>query len=417
MAMRGRRVGVFTLLSILSQLFAMVAGFIVVRGLDKHDYALYAIAFSVASAATILTNAGLRSTLLALGGQALAAGESLGAAAAAARAVRRIFATTAALPAIVVVVSLFVANGADPWTCIAAGVTVLVLLVSALVAGISRTVLQLHGRVRAIQWNMVAISAFRVAIFAAVLLIPGRSAIPYLLALAAVGAAEAVLLQIASRHLQRFEGSPQPEHRALYLANYRRTIGGAIFLVLGDQVINYTLTLVGNTDGIAEIAALSRFSILFLVLNSVVTNLFAPSVAKLPNSRSAIRRATWRLAGTYSILSLAYVGVCAVAAPILLWLLGPEYSGLEVELVIVAAGAAVSNFAVNGIGSILQSRGWLKLTWTYIPLFFVWFGIGLVAIDKTTSLGAVTFSATISLAVLASQIIRFVSGYRTLSKS
>ncbi len=412
-----RRVGVFASLSLVTQLLAMVAGIIVVRGLDKPDYALYAIAFAAISGANAIVSAGISSTLLARGGRSLRDGGTVARAAKAAHWVRRRSLLLASVPTVALVSAMFIANGADPFSTIVAGIATLVAIWSALSADLSRIVLQLHNRLAAIQWIMVTSATLRVVMFAALLLVPERTSSEYVITFAAVGVVDAFMLHKASRQFKKSPEKADPAEKHEFIVSFRRSIIAVSLLAIGDQVVNVLLTLAGNTDGIAEVTALSRFSIAFVALNTTIFNIAAPALARLPNSRGEIRQGTLRMISVYGGFSLAYVTLGTICAPLLLWLLGPGYEDLTTELTIVLAGSAIANFAMGGIGAVNHARGWLRWSWTYALFYALWIGGNYLFNDLSTSVGAAILRASLAVAMLAPQVVRYVAGYRSIPRN
>jgi O-antigen/teichoic acid export membrane protein len=409
-----RKVGGFAAAGALAQAGSLVAGILVVRALDKDQYALYAIFLSTVGMVGLLANSGVNSVLLARAGKALSRGLTLAPLFVAANRVRLITAAGLMLPAGVLAAVLLVANGST-WGETAMLVVFLVATVwTTLVASVYRLAIQVYGEYRSIQWLDLSFATVRTA-FTALLFLFGVAWAPWfaLIAVAIAGADAWASWRLACRDdrwgtaMRRSAESSGPFVRAL-----RQTLPANIALVAGEQLVTILLTANGNTAAIADIAALSRFAAAFLVVNSIFSNIVSPALSRSAHDPVALTKRAILAVGGYLALAILYVVATVVLSGPILWLLGPEYAGLQTQLAIVACGTAITSFAVYGLGALTFGLGWTTLTWTYIPLLIAWVAFGL-SLDLSQSLNAMLFAASLSLVRLANQLIRVIYGVLT----
>ena len=183
-------------------------------------------------------------------------------------------------------------------------------------------------------------------------------------------------------------------------------------MIVGEQVVNVILTANGNTDGIAQIAALSRYALAFTVINSIVATIGASTIARAPARSRELLQGSAKYVGLYAALCTATVAALTLASPFLLFLLGPDYEELSVEFFVLVVGAAITNFASFGIGVITHARGWISFSWSYIPFAVIWLVVVPQNVSTATSLGAATLAASLSIPLLLSQVVRLVVGVR-----
>lgn len=411
---RIRRLGSFAGWAAISQLITLVAGVLVVRGLEKDQYALYTICLSSLGVVTVLSTSGVTSTLLALAGKGHREGRDLGPYFRAAFNLRSRIVLIVFVPVVIYTGVMLAGNGADP---VQLGLMLFLLLVTilpTLTASFSRLPLQLYGEYRTIQWVTLGVAVLRLCLTGLVVVLAVRYGVAFLLVGALVAIADALLTGRHAAKRVRWTGDVVPEGTSDLMAALRRSLPGTLTVILAELFVTATLTWNGNTAAIATIGALGRFAVAFVVVNSIVSNIASPAIARISDSRASVARGLLFVTGIYAAISGTFVMATWVFADALLWVIGPQYAGLRLELVLVAAAGAITNFSLYGIGAVTYARGWNKLTWTYIPLIAVWATIGLVFLDLSTVVGGIIFSGSLALVRLANQIIRLLSGFSRL---
>jgi hypothetical protein len=189
----------------------------------------------------------------------------------------------------------------------------------------------------------------------------------------------------------------------------------SIVLVLQGQLLFFLLALRGNEVIIAEIAALSRFALVFVILNAAVTDVAAGIVARAASRVRDITRLYVLVLGIY----IAMVSVCILFVNLfsgfLLSILGDAYSGLQTPLLIVASGSGLINFA-NAIRSLNFARGWVAQSWLFIPTTAIWAICGVFLFDLRNSVDAALFMASQSIPALITQLCCMLLGLRALRR-
>lgn len=411
---RARRLLSSFSLGLASQALAFGAGIIVVRSLTRQDYASYSLSTTIISAVVVLADAGINSTMMAAAARVENAGRFRPLLAAALRW-RRVVWAIAVVPMLALLFYLLLGTGVAP--VVAAVVCALTgaLSFNSLSVGLASIEYQISGRFSALQIMDVASNALRLALLATAGLLGVAGVILYLVLGLLIGVAQqrVMLSRISARHV---DGPLTGSDSALFSRAIRSTVIVSLAIVLGDQLVNFILVQRGNPLAVADIAALSRFALAFGLLNTVMANIAAPYVARAGSTRPAVLRASALVVGVYGAACAAYVVFVWLAAPLLLTILGPQYDHLRVEMVVLAVGSAVSNFASWGTGLITHARGWLAHSWIYGVLLVLWAVYGYFVADVSTTLGAVTLVATLALPSLVSQIIRLVAGFRGLER-
>lgn len=182
-----------------------------------------------------------------------------------------------------------------------------------------------------------------------------------------------------------------------------------IFLVASEQALLAIASFRGNPEIVAEMAALSRFAVAFVVLNAVVSDIVAPRFSRAANQFPHLRRLIIQAFCGYLAIVVVFVAVVWLASPLLLALLGPGYAGLTGPLVLFAAGYGLANLA-QAMNVISQARGWVHWSWLYVPLSILAISACIFVLPlRSVSDVAVMFVLQCTPAVLT-QIVRIVSG-------
>ncbi|GLY15730.1 hypothetical protein Kisp01_27450 [Kineosporia sp. NBRC 101677] len=398
----------------LIQAISLVVGIIVVNQLSKAEYSYYTIAFTVVSAITVLGNSGFSSAILSRGAKLRSDRHELS------RLVLSIISLRRRVFVIVVMIVgpltwiLLRRNGASTHTTLT--LVSLVMLTSAAmtsftvfndllaleyerarlqVVSISGAFLRLAGAVWLLAWPMKA-AAVPVAVNAMVIFLSIR------------------MQKTSVRKLIDLRAPTKNQFRQLAMRNFAKLLPVNLFVVLQGQVIVFYLGVLGQTETLAEVGALGRFSTAFAVISVSMSMLAGPIVARASTERVAITY--------FGILSCAipliFVLVACVSAlsPHLLPLLGTQYSGLEAELrVMFAAGAIIC------VGEVLrtlnQARGWIGLSWLQIPITILAIGSGVALLDMSSAMGACVFSVVVSAPAPTCQLIQMTVGMKNRQRT
>ena len=409
----GPILGRFASVQLLSQLVAFSTGILIVRSLDKTDYAYYSISIALIAAFTMVADSGISAALLSSGAKYRDDPNRLSQLFSTAVRFRGVFGGLIAIPTIVFLLFLLWRNGATPGALAVSALLVLVTFIPVL----SITIFQNYHRIEmnypVLQRVTLTIALARIALIGACSLF-GIANLTTLLAVGAIASiGGAIYLWVAVRGRISFSAPSSTQDMSLFKSNVRKTLPMTLLLAMSEQLTTLLITFFGSITVIAEVSALSRFSVAFVIVNAMVSDLGAPLVARTPAEPGMLARKIGLILGAYA--SFATVGVLlvwALRSP-LLAILGPAYEGLETPLVIIASGAAALNTAY-ALNSINQARNWLSFSWIYAPLLLVWAGLSALLLDLSDINQASIMVATLALPALATQLIRTANGFRQL---
>lgn len=171
----------------------------------------------------------------------------------------------------------------------------------------------------------------------------------------------------------------------------------SVFYAFKEQISIFFLGLFGSSETLAELGALSRFGLLFLGVSAIMNNLVGPSFGRSGSrpERVEIIKKTVVLLMAVAIVT---IGIGSVFADEMLWVLGDGYAGLDYELILILVLSLI-NLSSAGVIALNNAKGWIKYSPKFeIPLNVVSIVIGAFIFDISTVAG------TVYLAILASSV-------------
>lgn len=411
-----RRMGLHAAFQVGTQLLSFAAGVLIVRELSATGYAHYAICTAVLAALLMLSDSGTSATLMARGASLLedrAQFTGLFKAAAASRWV-------VSLPVVVLggiwTFFLLTANSASTSSSLVCIGLTLVTVFSSLDIALQQVVHRLHLRLGVLRHLALGQAAFRLVL---TLLGPlfGSPGPEYYLAVMAISALLGnIYIRLATRRYVDGTIRMDRTHLPTYRISVFKTLPMVALLIAGEQVFLGLISTNGSTEALATFTALSRFGVVFLVLNSLVSDVAAPIVAHASDDARDILLRMFATTGGYAVLSLILIGLVWVFSDPILDLLGSRFRGLNVELTLVAAGYATYNLGYC-LNFLSQARGWLSGSWSYAPLIVVWALITAFAFDLREPRQVAMSFILQGLVFVITQLVRIRIGIRLIGRT
>jgi O-antigen/teichoic acid export membrane protein len=143
----------------------------------------------------------------------------------------------------------------------------------------------------------------------------------------------------AERLLATTGRSSKPKQKAIFRLALPN-VPYAIFYALQGQITLFLITIFGHTSGVASVGALSRLSQLFALFLQMNHLFVEPYFAKLPKKRLAQNYFTAVSASTLVCFTIALLGW--KFSGLFLWILGPQYRGLYLEVSLVITASAIA---------------------------------------------------------------------------
>ena len=396
------------------QVITLVTGFLIVRTLQKQDYAYYTLANNAIIAIFTLSNCGVTDAATAIGGRVWEHRASLGQVVASAKRLRTRFAVLATVPSVIVVGWLLLHNGAGLFE------TVLLLALAGAAAQIQfatailLVVLRIRSEVGEIQRLDILTALFRaVPILALLTILNVELAIA--VTVFSVFCGYLIARRSTSRHVD-LRSAANPSMEAELGGVAWRQWPNEINYILSGQITLLLIAIFGGAESVANFGALGRIAAMFGIFSAVMQSIVLPRYARCQTVRD-LRR----------VYVVVFVAACAAAmlpAAIayvvpgpLLWILGAQYGGLDHDLTLVAfyAGMTSLSFLSWGMNSI---RAWIIPPWINVPAGISFQAIAMLIIGVTTLeqvlyVGIVSSALSIALNVAATWV--FTKSFKTPS--
>lgn len=321
----------------------MLYGFLCIRLLPMGEYAKFVVVFSIQASLMILLDIGISGTFVPLVGDRIDDCQLIADYLATLRQIAHwLFAV--AVPITVIAYPFLVRN--RHWDRETVAAMVAIVLVSAWFARVGAaygSVLILRrDRQRWYQAQMIA-SFGALALLALFVVFHWLSAFAAILISVGRVIAIAAIYYLRAKTLLGVKGFPSKEKRLAAIQLSLPAIPSVIYYALGGQISVFLITYFGRTSAVASVGALNRLGQIFALLTPINGILIEPYFARLPKEQ---------LKSHYlmAVAGVSAFGICLVALAhifpgLFLWVLGPKYSGLRTEVVLIMISGSLSLFA------------------------------------------------------------------------
>ena len=147
----------------------------------------------------------------------------------------------------------------------------------------------------------------------------------------------------------------------------RNQAANTIFFCFQGQITVFLISLFAHQPGsVAEVGALGRLAMIFIVVNNLLTNVFVPAFARCQDQK----KLPWLYAaiiGAVGGFSLLVICAAAFFPNEFLSVLGGKYAHLQRELLFMV-GASVLSALTGTVWALNASKAWIAGSWLYIPL-------------------------------------------------
>ena len=171
-----------------------------------------------------------------------------------------------------------------------------------------------------------------------------------------------------------------------------------LYYGLQGQVSTWLISLHGSSTQVADVGALSRLGVLFSLATAPVVQVATPAFARC-RERDKLRRQLLLTGGLFVLFSGGILLLVTLLPGPLLWLLGPQYAHLSMELRLAALVPAVTGLCGITWG-LVMARGWIKSSALVVPAGIAAQVAGVFLFDLTTVSGVLEFNLFVLLPIL-----------------
>jgi O-antigen/teichoic acid export membrane protein len=393
---------------LLTQLLGLSAGLLLVRTMPVREFALYALALSVVTFFTFVSDLGSTSSLLYFFHRTRREAQEFPHYFAAVRSLRRAAFALGAAAVVVALPTAAAAKGFGGAEIALATAGVLLCVWYQIAASLAVLALRLADRYGISYRAEIAGGGLRLAAAAAMAI---TSRLYGWLAVLGNAVATAGVALLARR------GAEPPAAAPPDLAPYRRKVlryllpqlPNAVYFSLQGPLAVWLSATFGSTRNIAEVGALARLGMLVGILSNLTGIVLLPRLARIADERLYRVRCA-QFGGLLASMALALFAAALTFPHGFLALLGRQYAGLDRELLLVVGGSGLT--VLGGyVVSVNLARSWNR-----------WQGLAVLAeaavltalvtvLPLGTTRGVLTFNLLNSLAGLALQLAIMVVGF------
>ncbi len=335
----------------------LLTGILIIRLLPTREYAYYTLANTVLGMMTMLSDAGISSGVMAQSGKVWQDRTALGIVLASGLDLRKKFALLALAIGVPMLVFLMHRNGADWLTT----TLVVVMLIPSFLAALSDTLLEvspkLHQQIGPLQRNQTEVSLLRLFLSGASLFLLPFTAVALLINGATRIYGNRKLRVISSMYADK-DAQPDTQVQKEIVNVVKRILPPMLYYCFSSQIIIWIPSILGNTEGVAQVGALSRLAMALNLFSILISTLLLPRFARVDEKNSAgVTKLFVYIQFVLVVISLFIIAVFYTFPTQFLWVLGKSYANLSQELVLMIIAnciGMVSNLTAKTIGS----RGW-----------------------------------------------------------
>lgn len=342
-----------------------LSGFLLVRGMSKEQYAWFTIANSLQATISVMSDSGLGSAMMAVGGRVSHDETQFVRVMRVAQQMKLEFMLLASV--IVLPMGCWMLTRNDSSFLVACAVSALVVL-TGLAAGegaVLATMSKMRRNVPLLVKADLSLGFVRLVAISAGLL----SGLNAVLAVAATTVSQwiqVIVLRRGSSLRRDVVESGEDDYKRQLRVVVRSLFPLSLFACVQGHLTTWILSFFAGASEVADVGALSRLGIIFSFVALPVTQLIFPVISTERNS-SRIKRLTAVALIVAIVPAVLLCVLCVGFSEQVLWVLGSQYAGLKLELVCYV-GAQVVGSVATVIWSLAYARGWVRLAWIQIPL-------------------------------------------------
>jgi O-antigen/teichoic acid export membrane protein len=362
----GRVVGGFVTVQVIVQMIGFLSGILLIRILDQREYAFFTIANTMQGTLNLLADIGISIGLVSIGGRVWQNRPRFSELISTALYVRHRLALVAVIAFTPALYFMLARNGASVTYTLLLIVIVLIGLAIQLDVGVLGVIPRLRADIGVIQRIDLLGAGLRLTILVML-------AFVFLNAGVAVGVAtmliffQFLLLRRYSARVIDFGAPQNTQDRSAILRFIRSQAANAVFYCFQGQITIFLISFFARqTSSVAEVGALGRLAMIFVVLANLLSNIFVPAFARCQDPRR-LRSLYFQVVGGVALFCIIVLTAAAIFPDQFLFVLGNKYAHLHRELLLMVGSAVIA--ALTGMfWSLNSAKAWITGSWLYIPL-------------------------------------------------
>jgi len=179
-----------------------------------------------------------------------------------------------------------------------------------------------------------------------------------------------------ARELLGVKGEPSPQQEKAIVRLALPNMPGSIFYAAQGQIMLMLITFFGHSESVASVGALGRLGQIVVFFGQMNPILVEPFFAKLQAAR--LKRVYLASVALIAVGAAAFSGLGFLFPEVFLWILGPNYSKLRVEVGLMILSSAIQY--VSGFLWVVHSSRRFVYWWVTIANISLTVGVELLFI-------------------------------------
>lgn len=399
----GKLISITGSAQIIIQAVGFASGILIIRYLPTKEYALYTLSNTMLGTMVILSDGGISTGVMAQGGVVWQDKKKLGAVLSTALNLRKRFSLGSLGVSMPILFYLLVHNGASLVTSFLIVISLIPAFYSSLSDSLLEIPLKLNQVILPLQKNQVYVGIGRLLLSVITIFI-----FPFTFVAILVSGIPRILGNISLRKMTNklviLSPLPDREIKSNILKIVKRSMPSSIYYCLSGQITIWIISLFGNVNSIAEIGAMSRLVMPMTLISGLVGILIVPRYAIIKNGQPILFTFFSKIISGIFLLSFFILGIAYLFSTEILWILGKNYRGLEMQFFLVIIAGCI-NLITGIVYSLNSCRGWIIKPFLSISISILPIVLGCYFFDISKLTGVLYMNIFSGLTVMSLNIL------------
>ncbi|OBQ27736.1 MAG: hypothetical protein AN483_19250 [Aphanizomenon flos-aquae MDT14a] len=355
----------FLSVQVLVQALGFVSGIVLIRSLSKEEYGYLTIANSMQSMMNGLADSGISIGISEIAGKVWNDKYRFGQVIQSALELRKWLALISTSIITPIMIWVLLRNNISTTSAILITIAILIELYFYLESSVLETVPRFYSKIKTIQNLDIVFAVTRLILLGVGYFTFLNSVIAAFISTIASACRTILLRRVANQEID-VKVEKNLDYQKNILSIVKNFIPNSIFYTFQGQISILLISIFGNTQNIAEIGALSRFSMIFALVTPIMSSIAFPAFSRCQN-QSLLKLRYWQIVLANILFGTVLIGISYFFSDQILWILGTKYSGLSSEFTLVVLLGTVGH--IGGVmWGLCCAKGWIKNMWLEIPI-------------------------------------------------
>ncbi|CAM3420963.1 lipopolysaccharide biosynthesis protein [Flavobacterium chungbukense] len=391
----GKLISITGSAQIIIQAVTFASGILIIHLLSVKEYAFYTLCNTMLGAMIVLSDSGISTGVMSLGGESWQDKEKLGTVLATGLELRRKYALLSLLVTIPILFYLLLHNGASWLVAFLITLAMIPAFYAALSDSLLEIVPKLHQKIYPLQRNQIEVGIVRLFLSAITVFF-----FPLAFVAILAGGIPRIIGNVRLRKIvygiTGEEKESDPEIRRKIIDISKRTLPSVIYYCFSGQINIWIISYFGNTTSLAQLGALSRVVMLLSLISVVFSVLIVPRFARLKNDYSILIAFYTKMIILIVFISILVIITLCFLSEYFLYILGHKYLGLDKELILVMIGGCINMIMASGL-SLYMSKGWVMKHYISVGFSILPLIVGCLIFDISDLVGVLYFNIFVAI--------------------